>query len=72
MLHQEKSDSSLVGETGFSLWIAEGLEGRAAQSKLPVDVCDRERPSRAVRGASRVPYAPPGKTSSEQGEVFQL
>ena len=31
-----------------------GLEGRAVQSKLPVDVCDRERPSRAVRGASRV------------------
>ena len=33
---------------------AGGLEGRAVQSKLPVDVCDRERPSHAVRGANRV------------------
>ena len=32
-----------------------GLEGRAAQSKLPVDVCDRERPSCAVRGANHSP-----------------
>ena len=37
----------------FCAWVG-GLEGRAEQSKLPVDVCDRERPSRAVRGASRV------------------
>ena len=49
----------------FCAW-AGGLEGQAVQSKLPVDVCDRLRPRRAVRAANRV-LLPVSKNSTSFG-----
>ena len=48
-----------------------GIEEGAVQSDSPVDCRDRDRPSRAVRGASRSPSSPPEKASAKSRCLFR-
>ena len=51
---KEKESVNQSLTDSFSLAFRKGFEGRAVQRNSPGDCFDRERPSRAVRGANRI------------------
>ena len=48
-LHSDQKSKGGAAGAALVFFTGKGFEGRAAQSKCPVDTCDRERPRRPLR-----------------------